>query len=201
MRLEDCIAEYDYSILETHPEFDVSDVLQCSAKDGNLTRVKWLAMEKGADVNADQGYALVVASEEGHDHVVKWLLENGCDPRPQSSWALRIACLRGHIECVKLLMKFSGIYTIACTHKTAPLSIAAVNGHDDIVRFIIESGYRINLSGAFFNAGMYGYLDICKYIYLSSIDTPTAHHCVKRQILELARRCVHERVLEWIETL
>ena len=200
MSLEDCFEDYDYSILETHPDFDVSDVLQYAARDGNLKRVKWLASDKGADINADQGYALVVASEGGHEHVVEWLLENGCNPKPQSSWALRVACRDGHVECVKHLMKYNGVYTIACTTKT-PLTIAAINGHYDIVKFIIESEYYIDMSTAFFNAGMYGNLDVCKYLYIASIDIPTLYFGIKRKILELARRCSHDQIIEWIETL
>ena len=190
MRLDECMTEYDYSILETHPEFDVSDVLQYAAQDGNLTRVKWLAEEKGADIHADQGYALVVASEAGHAPVVQWLMAQGCDPRPQSAWPLRAACKEGHLECVKLLMQCPDIYTRACTNKV-PLVIAAINGHCDIVRFLVESDYLVGVDSALLAAGMYGYLDICKVL-----PPP-----IPRNVEQLLQRCNHKHITDWIKSL
>ena len=60
---------------------DLSPLLQ-AAKNGNLDNVK-KALKGGADVNetAKNGTsALILASEEDHEEVVKYLIDKGADP-------------------------------------------------------------------------------------------------------------------------
>ena len=64
-------------------------------------------INEGADVHADNDYALMVASENGHIEVVKILLEHGADVHADNDSALRYASSNGHVDAVKLLKTWS----------------------------------------------------------------------------------------------
>ncbi len=70
-----------------------------------------LLLEKGADVNAHDGYrgnALQAASEMGHEAVVRLLLEKGADVNAQGGYhgnALQAASEMGHEAVVRLLLE------------------------------------------------------------------------------------------------
>jgi hypothetical protein len=61
------------------------------------------ALKAGADVHADNDWALRWASNYGHTEVVKLLLDAGADVHAQDNGALRSASVRGHTEVVKIL--------------------------------------------------------------------------------------------------
>ena len=70
-----------------------------------------MLIENGADVNAKDQYgitALMEASRNGHDDIVKRLIDNGADvdARDNESWsALLRASLAGHAEIQEILKK------------------------------------------------------------------------------------------------
>jgi hypothetical protein len=68
--------------------------------------ILWLvkdALTEGADVHADNDYALQCASWYGHAEVVKVLLDAGANVHACDDYALRWASWYGHTEVVKLL--------------------------------------------------------------------------------------------------
>ncbi len=73
-----------------------------------------LLIEKGADVNAGNGWTpLHEAAAEGHLEVVKVLIEKGADVNAEyiglfGTTFLHWAALEGHLEIVKLLRKYGG---------------------------------------------------------------------------------------------
>ena len=71
---------------------------------GDLTKVKEL-IENGADVYAQNDYALRCSAEMGHLEVVRFLLENGADIHAQDDCALRWSARFGHLEVVRLFLE------------------------------------------------------------------------------------------------
>jgi len=62
--------------LQTEHEIDLNEVLFYASKKGNLKVVKDV-IASGVDPNAKEGLAIVLASENGHFNVVKYLVNNG----------------------------------------------------------------------------------------------------------------------------
>ena len=80
----------------------INDLLFDYSKIGDLESVKKL-VKCGADIRANNDYALRWAAENGHLEVVKWLHQNGANIRADNYYALRWAAERGHLEVVKYL--------------------------------------------------------------------------------------------------
>jgi hypothetical protein len=75
-----------------------------ASENGKVEIVKML-LKAGADVNAEDDYALRMASA-GHFEVVKLLLEAGANIHSNDDYPLLRATNRGHLEIVKLLLKY-----------------------------------------------------------------------------------------------
>jgi ankyrin repeat protein len=58
----------------------------------------------GADVSADDNYAVKWASENGHLKVVKYLVSLGADITADNNYAALWACRENHVEVVKYLV-------------------------------------------------------------------------------------------------
>ncbi len=73
---------------------------------GDLSQVKSLIIE-GANIHADDDYALRWAAECGHLEVVKYLVEDHeANVHALNEWALRWAARNGHLEVVKYLKSY-----------------------------------------------------------------------------------------------
>lgn len=100
---EDSIGAVDteYTVLS---QKELDRILINSAIDGDVKKVKD-ALEAGADVHADDDYALRWASYKGNTEIVKFLLENSADVHAANDYALRWNSLYGRVEVVKLLLE------------------------------------------------------------------------------------------------
>ena len=73
-------------------------------KNNDLESVKgWV--EKGANLHANNDYALRRAADCGHLEIVKCLLEQGADLHAWNDYSLRFAAKNGHLEVVKYLLE------------------------------------------------------------------------------------------------
>ena len=57
------------------------------------------------DIHTNNDLALLLATEEGHLEVVKFLVENGANIHADNYGALRVASQNGHLEVVKFLVE------------------------------------------------------------------------------------------------
>ena len=73
-----------------------------ASQNGDTEDVQIL-LEAGANVHAEDNFALLCASANGHTEIVKLLLEAGANVHAVHHQALRWASHRGHTEIVKLL--------------------------------------------------------------------------------------------------
>ena len=78
-----------------------------SAAFGGCTAVAALLLDRGADIDFQNHYALLVAIANGRLETARLLLDRGADPNARSSWsgtALKVARDRSHHEVVALLL-------------------------------------------------------------------------------------------------
>ena len=80
----------------------MNQVLKEASKTGSVEVVKAL-LKCGADVHADNDYALRWASDNDHYETVKILLENGADVHAENDESFRWATFNDHLETVKVL--------------------------------------------------------------------------------------------------
>lgn len=74
-----------------------------SAAEGNLEEVKHF-ISQGANVNAQEGNALIYAASNGHLDVVKYLVEYGIDVNAQEGLSLIYAARSGNLPMIEYLV-------------------------------------------------------------------------------------------------
>ena len=123
---------------------------------------KWL-VSCGADIHADDDYALYQAAKNGHLEVTKLLLEYRADVHADDDYALCLASSNGHVDVVKLLLE-SGANVHACDDYA--LCWASTSGHLDVVKFLVEFGANIHADNdhALHWASKNGQVEVVEYL-------------------------------------
>ncbi|KDO27517.1 hypothetical protein SPRG_06784 [Saprolegnia parasitica CBS 223.65] len=125
--------------------YTTGDVLLRKAHRGQLQEIKYLVQEVYVDVNYrdETGCtALHMASAAGQLDVVKWLLSyqgirpNLLDHNAQS--AIHYAAFYGHLPVVQVLLDHCVPLHIKDKTGRLPHVGAAINGHVDVVRFLLQ---------------------------------------------------------------
>ncbi|KXJ22658.1 leucine-rich repeat serine/threonine-protein kinase 1 [Exaiptasia diaphana] len=112
-------------------------------------------------------YLLHIASANGHDDVVRQLIELGADVNKMSAEGetpLSEACVNGHIDIVKLLVS-KGAESVKHRMNESPVELACQNGHVDVVEFLInEKPVIIQKHGQYllYIAALEGHLELVK---------------------------------------
>ena len=124
--------------------YDNKTLLCWAAEKGLLDVVKKLH-ELGAEnsPDLDHKYPIDYATREGHDSVVKYLLENGAPPRD----ALITACEKQHKKCIKLLLKYNASPSEASGWGTHPIKAAYDNGNRKIFKLLLSYGADVKVLG------------------------------------------------------
>ncbi len=171
-------------------------VLQAAAKMGNRNMVR-TAIRLGADVNANNGKALVSAAAEGHLEVVKELLRNGADVNARDGWALRSAASNAHLEVVKELLR-SGADVNA--HNGSALGNAAYNGHLEVVKELLRSGANVNAGngGPLRCAAEKGHLEVVKELLRSGANV-NLKNSNGDTALALAKKHYHTAIVSYLK--
>ena len=152
---------------------DKNEALREAAKDGHLDCVKAL-LEVGADVNeatndGDSSVAkngrkeesrsrvksmkyhkppLHYAAENGHEQIVKHLIEKGANVNIATDsmyekTALRCAVRNGHEHVVKCLVE-SGADLATDKREESVVHCAAANGHENVLKYLIDVGADVD---------------------------------------------------------
>lgn len=123
-----------------------------AAKSGDINVVR-AYLESGRDVNANDGWALRIASKHGYIEIVRLLIENRAslsfNDADYSLNALQYAVEGGQIEVAKLLLENGAnanpkINGIAIDPFKTPLTIASEKGNIAMARLLIENDADVN---------------------------------------------------------
>ena len=122
-----------------------------------------LAIQAGADVHADNDYALRMASMYGYLPVVEVLVKAGADVHAADDEALRYASERGHLPVVEVLVK-AGADVHAKNDEA--LRYASYHGHLPVVEFLVKAGANVHAvdDQALLVASRYGHLPVVEFL-------------------------------------
>ena len=90
----------------------------------------------------------MMASGEGHAHVVRLLLEKGAKSdvtNKHGVTALMWASTRGRVDAVCALLEAGALVDLQDRNGTSSLMAASVLGHAEVVRELIDKGADLNL--------------------------------------------------------
>lgn len=120
-------------------------------KSGNIENVKKMIEYKIIeDIDVQDGHgisALLVASSNGHEDIVKFLIERNANINLQSNYnfsSLILAANNGHKDIVKLLIESGANINHQNNDGYSALILASSRGYTDIVKLLIESDANIN---------------------------------------------------------
>ena len=88
----------------------LNTLLERASELGSILLVEY-ALEKGAEIHADEDYALSMASQFGHTDIVKYLIGKGAKIDAYSNYALEIAIEKGYFDIVQLLIEKGAMIT------------------------------------------------------------------------------------------
>jgi ankyrin repeat protein len=100
------------------------------------------------DRSGQYGTALTVASDSGHEHIVRILLENGLEGASLES-ALHRASWRGHEKVVQLLLDNGADIDYISDRNQNALVMASQNDHEKVVKLLIDRGAEMNAQEGF----------------------------------------------------
>lgn len=101
-----------------------------AAMKGELDKMKELRSQY-PEVNLD--YPLILAAQEGHLEMIKYLVKEGGNPRAKADQALIRAATEGHLDVVAYLLSLGAD---ANAGDGLPLINAAHEGHLDVLKLL-----------------------------------------------------------------
>lgn len=141
--------------------------LRASSKFHNTTIQ--LLLDRGADVNAGDGFALQHASAWGQNTTVQLLLDRGADVNARDGLALREASTSGHDTIVQLLLR-NGADVNA--RDGLALQEASMHGRNTIIQLLLSHGADVNAGGglALQKASMHGHYTTVRLLLYHGAD-------------------------------
>jgi tetratricopeptide (TPR) repeat protein len=115
-----------------------------SACEGNMEEVQQLLHKVSAD---DRDTALIVAAYNGHDEIVKLLLENNANVdvmEVDGEPVLIIAARKGHEGVVRILLESGANVEARDGLGETALMLAAMNGYEHIVRLLVDNSVNVD---------------------------------------------------------
>ena len=118
---------------------DIQERLKCAIELGDIKAIQ--SCEKaGADVTADDNYAVKWASGNGYLEVVKYLVSKGADVTAGDNYAVKYASRNGHLEVVKYLVSKGADVTAGDNYA---VKWASENGHLEVVKYLVSKGAKL----------------------------------------------------------
>jgi ankyrin repeat protein len=159
-------------------------------------------LDKGINVNSkdeDGRTALSLATENGHEAMVKLLLEKGAGLDSDSQAVLWWAARYGHDKVMKLLLDKGAKTDSTDDCGQTPLSAAAQKGHEEVVRLLLEKGADVNSAVTYGKTALSfataeGHLTIVKLLIENGAKLDSQFYNGKTA-LSLAREKGHEAVV------
>ena len=175
---------------------NTSNLLDMGAKYGELSLVKF-AVLGGAEIHPHGDVAVGWAAENGHLHVVRYLVdEKKADLHKDDEFALRWASGTGYLDVVKYLVeRGANIHE----REDGALRQASENGHLDVAEYLLKMGANIHAreDDALRAASINGHIDVVKYLVEHGADI----HAVNNQALRCATEKGHSEIVNYLSKL
>ncbi|BCS82771.1 putative ankyrin repeat protein [Cotonvirus japonicus] len=146
--------------------------LNLSCEFGHLEVAKFL-VENGVDIQADNNYAVQLASQSGHLEIVRFLVSQGANIQSNDNCAVKWASQSGHLEVVKFLVSQGANIQAGNNHA---VRWASYYGRLEVVRFLVEKGADIlaNDNWAIQWASFNGHIEMVKFLVEKGADSQYA---------------------------
>ena len=106
----------------------------------NFVKVKELVCQ-GADIQANNNFALQLAAQNDNIDILTFLIDNGADIHAENNLALMLAVKKGNIKIVKSLVNY-GINI----HAEDAFISAVLHEHLELVKFFVRKGADIHVN-------------------------------------------------------
>ncbi len=189
---EDTLSAYNRIVATFDPcaGMTVQEKFAYACEKGDTAKVREYLVQ-GADVTANDHYAIQAAAANGHPETVKLLIDHGTDITAGNHAAIRWAAANGHLETVKLLIGHGADVT-ARDH--AAIRWAAENGHLETVKLLIDHGTDITAGNHYAVkwAARNGHLETVKLLIDHGADITADDHYAVR----IAALCGHTETVK-----
>ena len=101
---------------------------------------------------------LLIAAEEGHDQLIRLLLDQGADVNAQGGEfgnALQAASYRGHGQVVQMLLDKGANVNAQGGYYGNALQVASKGGHNQVVQMLLDKGADVNAQGGYHGNALY----------------------------------------------
>lgn len=160
---------------DQHTKKSLSKTLYDEIRNGNLEAVKDL-VNKGVDINADEGCALELAVMQKNIEMIEYLVKHGGDLNTEYCEALSMAAEDGDLDMIKFLHA-SGATSI---HVNNSALLSAIHeGHLEIVKYLYENGAEMHPNdGAYIDcAASNGRLEIMEFLLSTHVYKYNRRKC------------------------
>ncbi|MTI11730.1 ankyrin repeat domain-containing protein [Sansalvadorimonas verongulae] len=151
----ECEAELSVKLKNEYGEHD----FLAACREGNIEAVQFFLDQGEFDINKQFirrlpgtrihsfHHGLYFAAQNGHDKVVKILVDAGAKLNQQinnGATPLYIAAEKGHAEVVQILVDAGAKLNQQTIDSATPLFIAAQQGHAEVVQILVDAGAKLN---------------------------------------------------------
>ena len=187
---------------------DVKDFtpLASAVMSGHTKAVAYL-MTIGANtlpMKNDRAWTLLhLASRDGHEDVIKFLLANGSDVNAvdKNEWtALHLAAQSGHEKVIEFLLANGSDVNAVDKNEWTALHLAAQSGHEKVIEFLLANGSDVNAVDknewtALHLAAQFGHEKVIEFLLANGSDVNAVTQN-GRTALHLAASFRHEKIIE-----
>ena len=164
-------------------------------------------IKEGIDVNEEQNElgvtALMMASVNGHEEIVRMLIGNGAEvdkARETGATALMLASELGHESIVEMLLEKGAEVDKAKNDGWTPLMIASQEGHEGIVKMLIEAKAEVDKAKndgwtALMSASLNGHEEIVRMLIGNGAEVDKAKNDGATALMSASLNG-HEKVVE-----
>ena len=126
----------DAQVIKVNNKYKADKIYIREMMEINYDAIKYL-VEYGADITADDNYAIRWAANYGYFEIIKYLTENGADVTTLDNTAIRLAAYYGYLDIVQYLVENGADVTV---WDNFAIRWAAMNGHLDVVQYLSKHG-------------------------------------------------------------
>lgn len=171
--------------------------LLCALEKGHDSIVKLLLERRAIIPIESSGRArLSWAAENGHENVVRWLLDDGTDLDAQCgdyTDAVAAACLNGQVEIVQMLLEGGADVNAPDNIHGSALQAAVIGANDKIIQILLEKGADANIWGGEYGTALQaavvqGHEEIVQVLLENGADANTGCGCYGRALTAATTR-------------